>query len=121
MPFVMKGRRIMKLEQNRVFLGYMRNSAGRIIAHALEAPVVNIIYHAYLDGNSLGKISDLLKEMGVPSPSGKPVWGRQLIDNLLSNEKYFGNDAYPQIISKELFDDVQQEKARRSGKEKTKC
>ena len=105
----------MKTEQNRVFLGYMRKANGMIEAHPLEVPVVNIIYHAYLDGNSLGKISDLLKEMNIPSPSGKPIWGKQIIDNLLSNEKYMGNDVYPQVITKELFEAVQQEKERRKN------
>lgn len=106
----------MKTEKNRVFLGYMRNAIGKIEIHPLEAPIVNIIYHAYLDGNSLGKISVLLREIGIPSPSGKPAWGKQIIDNLLSNEKYIGNDVYPPVVSRELFDEVQHEKARRSVK-----
>lgn len=104
----------MKSEQNRIIYGYTRNAIGKIEAVPLEVSVVNIVFQAYLDGNSLGKISELLGKMNVLSPSGKAVWGRQLIDNLISNEKYVGNEVYPQIISKELFNNVQQEKKQRS-------
>ena len=103
----------MKKEQNRVFLGYMRNLNGEIEIHPLEMPIVNIIFQAYLDGNSLGKISKMLNEMNIPSSSGKSVWGKQIIDNLLSNEKYVGNEIYPQVVSRDLFDDVQMEKQNR--------
>ena len=40
----------MKKEQNRTFLGYMKNRTDRIEEHPLEAPVVALIYHSYLDG-----------------------------------------------------------------------
>ncbi len=107
----------MNTEQNRVIFGYMRNATGQMEIHPLEISIVNTIYHAYLEGNSLGKISNMLKEAKLLSPNGKEVWGKQIIDNLLSNEKYIGNGIYPPIVSQELFDEVQREKAKRSNKE----
>jgi hypothetical protein len=106
----------MNTQQDRVIFGYTRNAIGQMEIQPLEMSVVNTIYHAYLEGNSLGKISDMLKEAKLLSPNGKEVWGKQIIDNLLSNEKYVGNVTYPPIVSQELFDEVQREKARRSSK-----
>ena len=81
----------MNTEQKRILFGYTRNVKGQIIIHPLEMSIINTIYHAYLEGNSLGKISGMLKEAKLLSPSGKEVWGEQIIDNLLSNEKYTGS------------------------------
>ena len=89
-----------------------------------------------------------LHERGTPSPNGKETWCKRSIDELLSNEKYYGdvmlmktfiiggvgskrirNDGqsekylglsnHPPIIDKEAFEAVQVEKARRSNVERT--
>ena len=78
--------------------------------------------------------------MKVKSPTGKELWTRETISKILSNEKYVGdvilgktqvqngvqvrmvdhtsqtviNGHHEAIISRELFDIVQQEKAHRS-------
>ena len=44
-----------------------------------------------------------MKIYHIPSPSNKTVWGRQIINNVLSNENYLGNSDYPQIINEELW------------------
>ena len=67
---------------------------------------------------SMNKITELLKKANIPSPSNKPTWGRQIIDNVLSNEKYMGTDEYPQIISLELFSEVRIERNRRRKRKK---
>lgn len=67
----------------------------------------------------------------IVSPTGKEKWCKRTIDVMLSNEKYTGNvrllktgnsevhylasDNNPAIISKEIFEAVQIEKARRSN------
>ena len=89
---------------------------------------------------SLGKIAASLARMKVKSPTGKELWTRETISKILSNEKYVGdvilgktqvqngvqvkmvdhtsqtviNGHHEAIISRELFDIVQQEKAHRS-------
>ena len=90
--------------------------------------------------DSLGKIAASLARMKVKSPTGKELWTRETISKILSNEKYVGdvilgktqvqngvqvkmvdhtsqtviNGHHEAIISRELFDIVQQEKAHRS-------
>lgn len=106
----------------------------------LLRPIVTFIFHRYMDGDSLGKISDVLASMDIASPSGRATWSRETISKLLSNEKYVGDVVlgktnvidgvqvkshdiskqvlmrahHPAIISHELFDAVQQEKRKRS-------
>lgn len=46
----------------------------------------------------------------IPSSSNKTVWGRQIINNVLSNENYLGNSDYPQIINEELWNAAQNKK-----------
>jgi len=92
--------------------GYIRHETGAISINQEQAAMVNLIYDLYLQGKSLGGIADALKEQGVPSPTGKPIWVRAAIDNVLSNRKYV-----PHIISENLFWETQHEKDRRSNLE----
>ena len=92
----------------------------------------------------LGIICELEKQ-GIKSPTGKEKWSKRTVDNMLSNEKYVGNalvfktysiyspkkkrvlnkdnsheqylctNSHPAIISREMFDAVQKEKAERSN------
>lgn len=97
------------------------------------------IFERFAAGDSLGKISDALFLMDIPSPTGKEIWSKETISKILSNEKYTGDvtlgktqvkngvqiktidlstkttltDRHPAIISKELFDSVQKERSRR--------
>jgi len=92
--------------------GYTRHVPGTITINQEQAKTVNLIYDLYLRGKSLGRIANTLKERGISSPTGKPVWGRAAIDKLLSNSKYV-----PLIISGERFWEAQIEKERRSNLE----
>ena len=52
----------------------------------------------------------MLKEQSILSPTGKPVWGRATVDNILSNGRYV-----PHIISEDRFWQIQIEKERRTN------
>jgi len=90
--------------------GYTQRESGEIAINLEHAAVVSQIYDLYLQGKSLGGIVDELKKQCIPSPTGKPVWGRAAIDKLLSNSKYV-----PHIVSEDQFSDAQTEKERRSN------
>jgi site-specific DNA recombinase len=52
-----------------------------------EAQVVREIFHLYVErGLSVRQIAFWLRERGIPSPTGKPIWGPSTIDRLLRNE-----------------------------------
>ena len=76
---------------NRTCYGYRQNEAGLLVPVPEEAEIVRLIYRLHQQGMSLRKIASALKEMGVHSPRGNPVWSIETIRKILNNEKYYGN------------------------------
>lgn len=97
-------------KQKRIFFGYTRNDMNEIVIYEKQAEVVKLIFELYSFDQSLVKISKHLEMYHIPSPSNKPLWGRQIINNILSNENYLGNDDFPRIITEELWNSVQNKK-----------
>ena len=123
-----------------VCYGYKISHAGELVIDPAEADTVLFIFHHFMNGDSLGKISDALARKGIASPTGRATWSRETISKLLANEKYVGDvvlgktnvidgvqvkshDSSTQvlmkahhsaIISHELFNAVQREKSKRS-------
>lgn len=120
--------------------GYKITPAGKLMIDSAEADIVTFIFHCFINGDSLGKISDTLASMDIASPTGRATWSRETISKLLTNEKYTGNvvlgktqvvegvqvkspdnkkilvkEHHLAIISHDLFHAVQQEKRRRSN------
>lgn len=130
------------------FLGYRKGADGQPEIIPEEAKTVNMIYDWFLEGDSLHTIKLKLEARGIPTPTGKKVWSTATIRSILTNEKYKGdallcktyvvdciskkskkNDDRPQyyvtnnhpaIVSREKFDRVQMELARRSSLNKKK-
>lgn len=127
--------------------GYRKGEDGNPEIVPEQAEVVQKIYQHYLNGMSIGKIIKLLDEEATKTTSKTGVWSPGKVEYLLKNEKYCGdclgqktfisdpiskkvirNDGqlpkvlvknnHAAIISRELFDAVQAERARRSGKRK---
>ena len=74
-----------------VCYGYKVTHAGELVINPIEANIVLFLFHSFLNGDSLGKISDALARMGISSPTGRAIWSRETISKLLSNEKYAGD------------------------------
>lgn len=116
---------------NRKCYGYTHNKKGELIPHPVQVKIVQRIFDWYLDGESIIGIVKLLEDQQIPSPRGKDIWPKRTIDTMLSNEKYMGDvileievepgkfvmieNNHPGIISREKFNAVQEEKARRSN------
>ena len=75
-----------------------------------QAEVVKAIFQWYLNGDSLGGITDILFKQGILSSTGQERWTRPAISKLLSNSKYVGY-----IISFEDYFAVQVDKENRSN------
>lgn len=135
--------------QYKRFLGYRKGADGNPEIVPEEAEVVRTIYERFLAGDSFGGIIRYLEERSIPSPSGKPTWQYSTVQSILSNEKYKGDavinktyidnciskkvkvnhgerakyyveNNHPAIIDAGTFGRVQEELARRSGKQKVK-
>ena len=72
----------------KVCYGFRRDKNKRIEIVEQEAEIVREIFALCLSGNSLEKIQKHLRKQGVPSPSGKAVWSRDVLNKLLNNYKY---------------------------------
>ncbi len=122
------------------FLGYTKDENGKLVIVEEEAKIVRLIYDLYLKGYGCRKIKSYLEKNGIKTVTGKSEWSTSTIDRILSNEKYIGtvlsqksyvenclthkqvknNGELPMyliennheaIISKEVFEQVQQMKS----------
>lgn len=139
-----KGKAIIRTD---MLLGYEKDGDGNIIIEPDGAKTIRRIYTSYLAGYSLGQIQNELLAENVPTASGISKWSKEVIQSILLNERYMGdvlmqkwyvpdllskrsrknNGELPQyyvenhhegIISKELWNRVQEEIARRKNKRK---
>jgi len=128
----------------RPCFGYRLSDDGLLVIDPGEAEVVKMIFNWYLEGHSVVSIIKKLSEAGIKSPKGKDTWYKKSIETMLSNEKYYGasfvmktftyygeekkrkvnngeqnmyciEEDHEGIITKEMFDIVQEEKAKRSN------
>lgn len=124
--------------------GYFMDSEGNPRVDSDQAEVIRGIYNRYLQGASLRMIRQELEAEGIPNPAGREKWGIDQIRNILSNEKYCGDvlmqktfiqdciskkvvkntgqlpmyliqNNHTAIVSREVYQAVQAEKARRSA------
>ena len=129
-------------------LGYRRGPDGRPEIDPEGAETVRLIYTRYLEGRSLGDIQRELVEKNIPTAAGIQGWSRQVIQNILTSEKYIGDglrqktyttgpignkkkvknngelpmyytrDNHPAIIPRDIYYRVKEEMARRASKRK---
>ena len=74
---------------------------GKYALNAPEAEAVRRIFADYIGGKSLKTIA---AEMQIPYNTGKAVWNKNMVCRVLENQKYIGENGYPQIISAEDFE-----------------
>jgi site-specific DNA recombinase len=130
------------------FLGYTKDRNGELVIVPEEAELVRRIFRLYLEGSSVIQIAKLLESESITTVTGGTKWWDSTINKMLSNEKYMGDvlqqktytidfltkkrvkndgivpqyyieDDHEAIIPKELFYQVQEEKARRASLSKT--
>lgn len=116
---------------HRKCYGYDHDEEGYLVINEEQAAVVRQIFDWYLEGYSIVGLIKLLEERQIPSPRGKATWSKRALETVLSNEKYIGkvhlfkdndeegsyvsNDNHSAIITEYIFDEVQEEKQRRSN------
>lgn len=134
---------IVQVNHNR-FLGYTKNQENELVIVPDEAEIVRLIFRLYLEGRSLKAIKEYLESHGIKTATGNDMWHTSSIGKMLSNEKYMGDallqktytkdfinktrvlnkgivpqyyveGSHEAIISKELWNLTQQEKARRKN------
>ncbi len=128
-------------------LGYEKGEDGQPVIVPEQAEIVKRVFRSYIGGASVNKIKESLEADGIPSPTGKAEWSVGVLQYMLRNERYIGDallqksyvvdcitketrknngeipqyyvtDNHPAIISREMFNLVQEEISRRAGKRK---
>ena len=125
------------------FLGYERGENGEPVVNEEQAKLVRRIYKMFLEGITPHSIAKTFNKEEIKTPMGKTKWSPTTIRNILKNEKYKGDallqknftpdfltkkqkknqgevqqyyveNSHEGIISKEVFEMVQQELEKRS-------
>ena len=131
--------------QYKQLLGYEKGPDGKPRIVPEQAETVRFIYDRYLAGDSVREIKAALEGREIPTVSGKTEWMASHIRSILTNEKYCGDvllqktfiqdciskkvipntgqlpkyliqNHHEGIVSRETFDAVQLEMARRNAK-----
>ena len=121
---------------------YKRGQNGQPEIIPEEAAIVRKIFYLYLEGNSIKDIIEWLEENEIESPKGNKRWSSNSVSGILKNEKYKGDallqktytvdyltktvarnkgevaqyyveNSHEGIVSREIFDMVQDEIKRR--------
>ena len=128
--------------QYKTLLGYEKGPDGEMVVNAEQAETVRKIYELYLSGQTLRNIKEILEAGGFKNTAGTTEWTTSNLRTILSDEKYCGDvllqktfirdciskqvirntgqlpmyliqNHHEAIISREQFDAVQMELARR--------
>ena len=99
--------------KNRRFpFGYeMQN--GEIVINKTEANVVKRIFSDYTSGVSLAELADTLQKSRIEYLPCETGWNKSRIKRMLEDNRYLGNNTYPAIIEKALFQAANSEKESR--------
>ena len=123
-------------------LGYKKGEDGNPEIVPAEAAIVERVFDMYLSGKSTYEISDILQGENIEIPGKKITFNKTMISRMLKNEKYCGDailqktvtldpiskrrkpnegeapmwlveNSHPAIVTREKFNKVQEETARR--------
>ncbi len=104
------------MKKNRILpFGYCMQN-GEIIPQPKESEAVKQIFISYINGESLSNIADMMTANNISYHECSEKWNKNMINRILENEKYLGNDEYLPIISQEDFTLANAKKQKKSTK-----
>ena len=87
-------------------------SNGKYITIYEEAEAVKQIFEQYISGKSLNEIA---YNMMIPYHSVKQKWNKHMVKRVLDNQRYMGENGFPEIIKQDVFYEAQQLKSERNN------
>lgn len=102
------------MPKNRTIpFGYcMKN--GEITTEPKEVYAVVTIFNEYLNGKSLVEIAKLMETEKIRYSENSERWNKNMVKRIIENEKYLGNDTYPQIIAENIFKQANEKRVRKA-------
>ena len=106
-----------KVNNGGLPLGYMKGADGRYAIEPNGAAIVREIFEMYANGANATEITATLNSRGLKTSRGAR-WNKNSLHTILKNERYIGvykwgdvriEGGIPAIISKELFEAVQEQ------------
>ncbi|QNU66524.1 recombinase family protein [Ruminiclostridium herbifermentans] len=88
--------------------GYTKGDDGLPEIDAEKGAYVKKIFEMAMEGVSQNSIAEILKKEGIRSPLNKVNWPKGTVGSILENKKYIGDENFPAIVSKEMFEKVGQ-------------
>ena len=99
----------------RILFGY-RVENDKYVIVPKEAQTVKRAFGLYINGMTLKSVADTFTSEGIPYSDDKFAWNKNMIFRILENSHYIGDDEYPQIVSREIFEAAMSRKNRLGGK-----
>ncbi|WP_305116461.1 recombinase family protein [Acutalibacter muris] len=92
-----------KVSISPIMFGFKRGDNSEIAIDEGQAEVVRMIYRDYLDGMTPGDIKKKLEKLHIKTAFGHDTWNTTVILALLQNEKYRGDALLQKTFSPSLF------------------
>lgn len=104
-----------KITAGATCYGYIKDvSTKKPVIVKEQADVIRFLFEEYsLGKSSLSSLANVLDSKGIKGFDGK--YASYTVKNILKNKHYLGEDIYPKIIDKELFDKVQNIMSSKAG------
>lgn len=87
---------------------------GSIITHPEEEKVIKLIFHSYLNGESLLAISNELNYKNIEYMTGTTNWNKAKVKRIIEDKRYTGQQGYPLIVDTLIYEQVQELKLKRN-------
>jgi len=104
------------MANRRIPYGYMVDM-GEIRICDEESEIVKEIFVEYISGDSLTVIAGALTEKGLRYHPDEDGWNKHMVKRILEDKRYLGTGIYPQIISKDDFDEADRIRSLRKEKQ----
>lgn len=86
-----------------ILFGYKVENCKYIIDEK-EKNIVLRIFNDYISGKTLKHIAEILTGEDVIYYNGSSLWNKNMVNRIIENRKYTGEDGYPQIIEPSVFE-----------------
>ena len=102
------------MKNRNIPFGY-RFEDGKIIISSDEHTTLQRICSEYLDGRSLLQIANGLQTDKVEFAPGITTWNKARIMRIVDDDRYRGNEIYPQLIDEATLERMRSRKTSRRG------
>ena len=81
---------------------------GKVVTAPEQAEAVRRMFDAYTAGQTFQQIADALSAQRIPYRPDAPRWNKNMVSRILANADYGGTTEYPQIITAEQLEVIEQ-------------